>query len=77
MKKLILLVIPLLFLCGCAPKNLKDIEVNEDRNFKAQFMDIITYCDKKYGIEYLIFTAEYKGGISVRLDENGNVIHCK
>ena len=75
MKKLILLIIPILLLCGC--KNIKDINVDEEYNYEAQYADIMTYCDKKYGVEYIIFVEGNRAGISVRLDENENVIHCK
>ena len=63
MKKIIILSILILSLCGCG--------ANEPE------YKIITYCDKKYGIEYLRDADVYRGGITVRLDENGNVIHCK
>ena len=75
MKKLFLLIIPISLLCGC--QSIKSIEVDEKSVHKAQYIDIITYCDKKYGIEYLIYLEGHRGGISVRLDEDGNVIHCK
>ncbi len=61
MKKIIILPILILLLCGC----------NEPEH------KVITYCDKEYGIEYLRDADIYRGGITVRLDENGNVIHCK
>ncbi len=61
MKKIIILIIGILLLCGCE-KDTYDFE---------------TYCDKKYGIEYIIDNGVYRGGITLRLDENGNVIHCK
>lgn len=60
MKKIILLIIPLL-LCGC----------NGENN------PIVTYCDEKYGVEYIREPNIYGGGITIRLDENGNVIHCE
>ena len=56
-----ILLIGILLLCGCE----KDTEQLE------------TYCDKKYGIEYIRDNGVYRGGITVRLDKNGNVIHCK
>ena len=62
MKKTFLLIIPILFLTGCNGAN------NDT---------VVTYCDKKYGVEYLREPNIYGGGITVRLDENGNVIHCK
>lgn len=60
-KKIIILVIGILLLCGCE----KDTE------------QLKPYCDKKYGIEYIRDNGVYRGGITVRLDKNGNVIHCK
>jgi hypothetical protein len=62
MKKLIILIIPILLLCGCS--------IDESASYW-------TYCDKKYGVEYIRYGMGYQGGITVRLDENGNVIHCK
>ena len=59
--KKILLIIPILLLTGCGSKN----------------SELVTYCDKKYGVEYIRDAGIYRGGITVRLDENGNVIHCK
>ena len=61
MKKIIILIICILLLCGCE-KGTYGLE---------------TYCDKKYGIEYIRDIGMYRGGITVRLDKNGNVIHCK
>jgi hypothetical protein len=69
MKKLFLLIIPILLLCGCT-----DLE-STDINDKNSCYKII--CDEKYNVEYVINDCTYKGGISVRLDENGNVVHCK
>lgn len=65
MKKIILLIIPILLLCGCS---------GEVDNGSSSYW---TYCDKKYGVEYIRYGMGYQGGITVRLDENGNVIHCK
>lgn len=65
MKKIILLIIPILLLCGCS---------EEVDNGDSPYW---TYCDKKYGVEYIRYGMGYQGGITVRLDENGNVIHCK
>lgn len=69
MKKIILLIIPILLLCGC------DEEAYDEVDGKNG--PLITYCDKKYGVEYIRELHVYGGGITVRLDENGNVIHCK
>ena len=63
MKKITLLVIIMLLLCGCTDENVPDpgLEI---------------YCDEQYGVEYIRDSGLYQGGITVRLDENGNVIHC-
>lgn len=60
MKKIIILVIGILLLCGC------------DKSTTLE-----TYCDEEYGIEYIRDNRTYRGGITVRLDKSGNVIHCK
>ena len=66
MKKIILLIIPILLLCGC-----------DEAGIDGKYSSLITYCDEKYGVEYIRELNVYGGGITVRLDENGNVIHCK
>ena len=66
MKKLFLLIIPILLLTGC-----------ESKDVDGENSGLVTYCDKKYGIEYIRDIGIYRGGMTVRLDENGNVIHCK
>lgn len=66
MKKIILLIIPILLLCGC-----------DETGVDEKYSPLVTYCDKKYGVEYIRELNVYGGGITVRLDENGNVIHCK
>ena len=66
MKKLILLIIPILLLTGC-----------ESKDVDGENSVLVTYCDKKYGIEYIRDIGFQRGGMTVRLDENGNVIHCK
>ena len=57
----------ILLLCGC----------DKDKSIDDNNQELQTYCDKKYGIEYIRDYGLYRGGITVRLDENGNVIHCK
>lgn len=69
MKKIILLIIPILLLCGCDEVGIDEVDEKDSR--------FVTYCDKKYGVEYIRELNVYGGGITVRLDENGNVIHCK
>ena len=61
--KIIILTTLLVMLCGCEP------DVNSEKN-------LITYCDKEYGIEYIRDIGVYRGGITIRLNEKGEVIHC-
>ena len=62
MKKIILLI--MLLLTGCSNET---IYVDDEK--------IITFCDEKYGIEYILFRGYH--GITIRLDEKGDVIHCE
>ena len=71
MKKLIILVIPILLLTGCSKE---DLEGRTNVNDKS-CLEI--YCDKDYNVEYIRDVCWRHGGITIRLDENGNVIHCK
>ena len=66
MKKVFLLIISILLLTGC-----------KSNYIDGKYSNLKTYCDKKYGIEYIRDNGVYRGGITVRLDKNGNVIHCK
>ena len=64
MKKILLVLLLILLLYGCEQKAIGH-------------GDLVTYCDKEYGVEYVRDNGAYRGGITVRLDENGNVIHCE
>lgn len=44
-------------------------EYTDDRNGK-----VMVYTDKDTGVQYLIFEGYRRGGITPRLDENGNVM---
>ena len=67
MKKIIIVLTIILLLCGCS----------KDESIDGKHQGLQTYCDEKYGVEYIRDVGVYRGGITVRLDENGNVIHCK
>lgn len=72
-KNIILLILIMFVVSGC--DDIKDVEVEENGTYTSS-ISMITYCDKKYGVEYIFFSEGHRGGITVRLDENGNVIHC-
>jgi PBP1b-binding outer membrane lipoprotein LpoB len=71
MKELIILVIITLLLTGCSQE---DLEGRTNVNDKS-CLEI--YCDKDYNVEYIRDVCWRHGGITIRLNENGNVIHCK
>lgn len=72
MKKILFIFVLAILLCGCELQtNDLDGQVDDDNSC------MVTYCDAEYGIEYLRDTCIYKGGLAVRLDKNGNVIHCE
>ena len=68
--KIIIPIIAIILLCGCSDN--KEVKIDDDYDY-----DLVTFCDKQYGVEYIRDVGAYRGGITVRLDENGNVIHCK
>ena len=72
-KNIILLILIILVVSGC--DDIKDTQIEENKSYKTYGL-MITYCDKKYGVEYIVLSKGYGGGITVRLDEEGNVIHC-
>lgn len=69
MRKIIILILPILLLTGCRANLDGSTDVDDDKYLKV-------YCDEEYGIEYLRDTQYKNGGITVRLDSNGNVIRC-
>ena len=72
-KNIILLILIMLIVSGC--DDINDVEVEENGAYTSNIR-MITYCDKKYDVEYIFFDEGNRGGITVRLDKNGNVIHC-
>ena len=75
MKKLIISAISIaLLLTGCTTTN---TETNTDtRTFKTLYSrscySII--CDAETGVEYIVYNGGYAGGITPRLDADGNVV---
>lgn len=67
MKKIILILPLIILLTGC---------ISDGKNVDGEDSCYRSYCDEKYGIEYIERNCTYQGGITVRLDENGDVIHC-
>ena len=66
MKKIILILFACLIISGCT-----------NREYIKGSNQLSIYCDEEYGVEYIQDDKYNRGGITVRLDENGNVIHCK
>ena len=72
-KNIVLLILIMLVISGC--KDIKDVKIDENKSYITTG-SLITFCDKKYGVEYIIYSSGHRGGITVRLDEEGNVIPC-
>lgn len=67
MKKIIILAMCVLLLTGCGYDNEK-IDGGDC---------LESYCDTEYDVEYIRDVCVYRGGITIRLDNNGNIIRCK
>jgi len=61
--KIIVLVIMILMMCGC-----ENNTVSSDDDF-----EIDIYTDSQTCVEYLKYTAGYKGGLSVRYNTDGTI----
>lgn len=73
MKKILLLVVPLLFLTGCGAE---PINKTKTKNFTYYIQDsdlFDIYVDKESCVEYLRYAYGYKGGITPRLNADGTV----
>lgn len=69
MKKIVLVSVLILLLTGCANYTNGKIDKNNSC--------LKTFCDEEYGVEYIRDYCIQQGGITIRLDEEGNVIHCE
>ena len=65
---LILIIIYIVF-TGKQPLPLKTTKTIIDQ-------EVNVYCDKETQVEYLIFTGDDRGGITVRYDNNGKIKRC-
>ncbi|CDQ21742.1 DUF6440 family protein [Halobacillus karajensis] len=59
--------LPFLTLVGCGETDSKPTEETDNK-------DVEIFTDGETGCEYLIFNAYQEGGMTARLDENGNPI---
>ena len=75
MKKLIILAMTIaLLFTGCGGTN---AETNTDtRTFKTLYSEwrYSIICDAETGVEYIVYKGGYAGGITPRLDADGNVV---
>lgn len=66
MKKIILLLIPILLLTGCGAK-----PINEDKGtgyYMQDSMNFDFYVDKETCVEYIVYKGGYRGGLTPRLN---------
>lgn len=68
MKKIILLIIPILLLCGCTRNDYSEKLINNNK-FNALY---VTY-DNDTCVEYIEYDGLKKGGLSVRYNQDGTI----
>ena len=73
MKKILLLVVPVLFLTGCGSEPINKTETKNSTYYiqDSDFFDI--FVDKESCVEYLRYAGGYRGGITPRLNADGTV----
>ena len=73
MKKLLLLLLPVLLVTGCSIET----QANAETEYQEQEIDssqMYIYTDEKTCAEYIVFQGAYKGGITPRLDTDETII---
>ena len=73
MKKIILLLIPVLLLTGCGAKSINENEINNKSYYIQDSMSFDFYVDKESCVEYVVFQCTYKGGITPRLNADNTL----
>lgn len=71
MKKIILLLIPVLLLTGCGAK-----PINEDKGTGYYMQDSMSfdfYVDKETCVEYIVYKGGYRGGLTPRLNADNTL----
>ena len=59
-------------LTGCEVKTTQEEPIIFKTLYKQNGMEII--CDTESGVHYIVYKSGYKGGITPRLDADGNVV---
>lgn len=70
MKKILLLIIPVILLTGCGAEAI-DIEKNNNKYYMQDSINFDFYIDRETCVEYIRFTGGYKGGLTIRLNADG------
>ena len=68
MKKIILLIIPILLLCGCTRS-----DYNEKRINNNEWNELYVTYDNDTCVEYIEYDGLKKGGLSVRYNQDGTI----
>ena len=68
MKKIILLMILVLLLCGCSR-----MDYNEKRINNNEWNELYVTYDNDTCVEYIEYVGLYKGGLSVRYNQDGTL----
>lgn len=73
MKKILLVIVPIMLLTGCGVEPISDDETNETSYYIQNDIDFDFYVDKETCVEYIIFRSDYKGGITPRLNTDNTL----
>lgn len=73
MKKILLLIIPLLFITGCGAKPINEDKADEKNYYMQDIFKFAFYTDRKTCVEYIIYKSYEKGGLTPRYSADGNL----
>ena len=67
-KKIIILTIPVLLLCGCNRSDYNEKHINDN-----PYNELYVTYDNDTCVEYIEYSGVYKGGLSVRFNTDGTI----
>lgn len=73
MKKILLVIVPIMLLTGCGAEPISKDNNNETSYYIQDSIKFSFYVDKNTCIEYIIYRNNYQGGITPRLNTDGTL----